>query len=228
MIIFCIKVHMGLQLERSEEIKIANCNIPQQLLWGNGGGCKLFLLIHCRIQCQTIAKLQRNNEDCWLDEKLVCQEYELDFEINTDWFVSALHGPRYGMTSRWCWITPFVFPCPHSNSKVYSKVPSCPRFGGDYLAIIGACQCDVGVWDDHRLECKVGGQVKEFSIQYRECQVYRQVKESCNILWDHCIAEDDSGFAFVFDVSISYLKAEEDSHVLVNGDLSWCLQFLQC
>ena len=71
----------------------------------------------------------------------------------------------------------FLFPRPHPNSKVYSKVPSCPRFGGDYLAIIGACQCDVGVWDDHQLECQVGGLVKEFSIQYRESQVYRQVKE---------------------------------------------------
>ena len=56
----------------------------------------------------------------------------------------------------------FLFPRPHPNSKLYSKVPSCPRFGGDYLAIIGACQCDVGVWDDHQLECQVYRQVKEF------------------------------------------------------------------
>ena len=54
----------------------------------------------------------------------------------------------------------FLFPRPHPNSKLYSKVPSCPRFGGDYLAIIGACQCDVGVWDDQQLECQVGHKSK--------------------------------------------------------------------
>ena len=94
-------------------------------------------------------------------------------------------------------------PAPHPNSKLYSKIPSCPRFGGDYLAIIGACQCDVGVWDDQQLECQVGAQVKEFSIQCRESQVYWQVKEPCNRLWDDCIAKYDSGFAFICDESIS-------------------------
>ena len=149
---------------------------------------------------QLLRILQRNNEDCWLDDKLVCQDFELDFDINTDWFVSAFHGPRYGMTSRWCWITPFYSRAPIPTP---SFIPSCPRFGGDYLAIIGACQCDVGVWDDQQLECQVGGQVKEFSIQCRESQVYWQVKEPCNRLWDDCIAKCNSGFAFICDESIS-------------------------
>ena len=61
---------------------------------------------------QLLHILQRNNKDCWLDDRLVCQDFELDFDINTEWFVSAFHGPRYGMTSRWSWITPFYSPAP--------------------------------------------------------------------------------------------------------------------
>merc|ERR1719295_1448065 len=28
-------------------------------------------------------------------------------------------------------------------------------FGGDYLAIVGACECRTGQWDDRQLQCQV-------------------------------------------------------------------------
>ena len=178
---------------------------------------------------QLLRILQRNNEDCWLDDKLVCQDFELDFDINTDWFVSAFHGPRYGMTSRWCRITPFYSRTPSQLQALFQN-PILPqvwrRLPGNNWCLSMWCWC-VG-----RPATWVPGwaQVKEFSIQCRESQVYWQVKEPCNRFWDDCIAKHDSGFAFICDVSISYLKAEEDSHVWVNGYLSWRLQsqLLQC
>ena len=42
------------------------------------------------------------------------------------------------------------------------------RFGGDYLSIIGACDCRAGQqWDDRQLECQQVQMGREMDIEYR-------------------------------------------------------------
>ena len=57
------------------------------------------------------------------------------------------------------------------------------RFGGDYLSIIGACDCRAGQqWDDRQLECQQVQMGREMDIEYRINTKYNTIVAQLAVL----------------------------------------------
>ena len=89
-----------------------------------------------------------------MDSNLECTNQDIDFKINENWSDSeiliylAILDKLFGYYSRGQY---------QKQSKLQNNfvIHFDRRFGGDWVRIIGQCECRFGQWDHNQLQCQV-------------------------------------------------------------------------
>ena len=85
--------------------------------------------------------LNRSTQDCtWMDPNLLCQDYEMDFSMTVSNLILSKSTSIY-MTVSNLISSLFITVSSFILFKSYHSASQRAWFGGDYMSIIGECEC---------------------------------------------------------------------------------------
>ena len=98
--------------------------------------------------------LTRTTQDCWMDSNLECTNQDIDFKINENWSDSEILSNQAILNKLFGYYSRAQY---QKQSKLQNNfiIHFDRRFGGDWVRIIGQCECRFGQWDHNQLQCQV-------------------------------------------------------------------------
>ena len=99
----------------------------------------------------------RTTQDCWMDSNLECTNQDIDFKINENWSDSVILIYQAILSKLFRYYIRDKYHHYEKQSKLQKSfvVHFDCRFGGDWVRIIGQCECRFGQWDHNQLQCQV-------------------------------------------------------------------------